>query len=674
LAFLTQTRKTFVRGSLIAAAIVAVVFCVTANTRPLEWLEAGTYDARVRATAKQGDPNIVIIDVDNASFEIMRDHSGWRWPWPRIAWAKTVEHITPGNPRAIVFDAVFSGSQSESGQDEKFAAALKASGVAVLGYSFAAGEVDTNVPLEERWKALQAEASFTPYGVGYPVDPGEQVLDLPLPKLADSAAGMGSITGAFDFDGAVRRVALFSVAGTRAYRTLALRSADLVSGNGNPDARLQHGSFRFTPGVNIPVEGSGNLLLVWHKNAEKYRGTGHEEGAFPYERIPIWDLFCSMPEFHCPPEVPRYPAEYFKNKIVILGVSAAATYDAHPTPFGTVAPGMLAHATAIDNLLHGEAIRPAPLWLGTFAIIGMAALGAGILIRIQSGWWALLAATLAIALYVGACFALFGTAHFWMPVVAPLLALTVSYIASGAVRYTTTGRELRRTRGTLDRYVAPQLVDYVLEHINDVNLAGEKRELTIFFSDVRNFTTLTEGTPPMDLIALLNEYLAAMTEIIFKYEGIVDKFIGDGILAHWGAFTPGKNHALLASQASLEMLERLKELNKKWASEGRSQLAIGIGLNTGDVIFGNVGAGKKIEFTVIGDAVNLAARLESLTKEYKTFIIISEFTLAKLGTMAAVEPLGGVKVKGKTIETQIYALQALVGQPATDAAAVSGSK
>jgi adenylate cyclase len=669
LAFLTQTRKTFVRGALSAAAASAIFFILTANTRPLEWLEAGTYDARARSTAKPGDPNIVIIDVDNASFEILKDNNGWRWPWPRIAWAKLVEHVSPGHPRAIVFDAIYSGSQNENGQDDKFAAAMKASGVVVLGYSFAAGEVDTNVPLEERWKALQSEASFTPYGVGYRVDPAAQVLDLPLQQLADSAAGLGSITGEFDFDGAVRRVPLFSVAGNRAYRTLALRSADLAAGNGNPDARLQRGQFQFKSGMTTPTDNAGNLILVWHRNAAGYQD--REAGSFPYARIPIWNLFCSMPEFHCPPEVQRYPAEFFKDKIVILGASAAGTYDAHPTPFGKVAPGMLAHATAIDNLLHGEAIRPAPSWLGAFAIIAMAALGSGILIRIQSGWWALLSAAVVTAIFVALCFGLFAAIHFWMPMVAPLLALSVSYIASGAVRYTTTGRELRRTRGTLDRYVAPQLVDYVLEHIHDVNLAGEKRELTIFFSDVRNFTTLTEGTPPMELIALLNEYLAAMTETIFKYEGIVDKFIGDGILAHWGAFTPGKNHALLAAQASLEMLQRLKELNEKWASEGRKQLAIGIGLNTGDVIFGNVGAGKKIEFTVIGDAVNLAARLESLNKEYKTSIIISEFTLAKLGTAAVVEPLGGVKVKGKTVETQIYDLQALAGRSAPESAAVA---
>jgi adenylate cyclase len=224
---------------------------------------------------------------------------------------------------------------------------------------------------------------------------------------------------------------------------------------------------------------------------------------------------------------------------------------------------------------------------------------------------------------------------------------------------------LRRTRGTLDRYISPQLVDYVLEHLDSINLAGEKRELTIFFSDVRNFTTLTEKSDPAELIALLNEYLAAMTEIVFAHDGIVDKFIGDGILAYWGAFTPGKNHAELAARAALAMMARLEQLNVKWEAEGREQLAIGVGLNTGDVIFGNVGSGKKIEFTVIGDPVNLAARLESLNKEYKTSIIISEQTLARLDGIARVRPLGGVKVKGKTVETQIFELQGM--QPTTPA-------
>jgi adenylate cyclase len=168
----------------------------------------------------------------------------------------------------------------------------------------------------------------------------------------------------------------------------------------------------------------------------------------------------------------------------------------------------------------------------------------------------------------------------------------------------------------------------------------------------------------MELIKTLNEYLSEMTDVIFKYDGITDKFIGDGILAYWGAFTPGKNHAELASLAALEMLERLKMLNERWRAEGRKELAIGIGINTGEVVFGNVGSGKKIEFTVIGDPVNLAARLESQTKEFGVSLIVSEHTAAKLNGDFQLRPLGGVKVKGKTVETQIFEVQSVAGKAA----------
>jgi len=151
--------------------------------------------------------------------------------------------------------------------------------------------------------------------------------------------------------------------------------------------------------------------------------------------------------------------------------------------------------------------------------------------------------------------------------------------------------------------------------------------------------------------------LAAMTDIIFKYNGIVDKFIGDGILAYWGAFTPEKNHAEDAALAALEMIEQLAQLNQRWQEQGKQPIAIGIGINTGKVVFGNIGKGKKLEFTVIGDAVNLASRLEGLNKEFHTSIVIGEETRLRLGNNMDVRCLGGVKVKGKTIETQVYELR-----------------
>ncbi|MGH9720975.1 MAG: adenylate/guanylate cyclase domain-containing protein, partial [Bryobacteraceae bacterium] len=252
---------------------------------------------------------------------------------------------------------------------------------------------------------------------------------------------------------------------------------------------------------------------------------------------------------------------------------------------------------------------------------------------------------------------------FWLTMSAPMLAAVVSFAVNTAFRYFSVDRELGRTRGTLERYVSPQLVRYVMEHLDSFRFDGEKKKLTVFFSDVRGFTTLTEKSDPVLLLQQLNEYLEVMTDIIFRYDGIVDKFIGDGIMAHWGAFTPDRPNAWLAARASLDMIERLKQLNEKWAGEGRPPMNIGIGLNTAEVIFGNVGAAKKQDFTAIGDGVNLAARLEGANKEYQTNIILSEATLRELGDMATVRPLGSIVVKGKTVGVEIFELKALEDAP-----------
>jgi adenylate cyclase len=340
----------------------------------------------------------------------------------------------------------------------------------------------------------------------------------------------------------------------------------------------------------------------------------------------------------------------------LIGASAAGSLEARATPFSEVTPGFITHAAAIDNLLHHEAVHSVPAWFTTVTIQAMALLGTALVAAMSAAWMNLVSVLLVAVAYWIAAYVALARFHLWIPVIAPVAALGISFGTASLIRFATTGRELRRTRNTLDRYVSPALVNYVLENIDNIKLDGERKELTIFFSDVRNFTTLTEGSEPMELIHLLDEYLHAMTEVIFKYDGIVDKFIGDGILAYWGAFTPGKNHALLAAQASLEMLEKLEELNQKWTREGRKTLRIGIGINTGDVVFGNIGRGRKMEFTVIGDPVNLASRLEGLNKDFGTSIIISEFTYNKLGESARVRPLGSVKVKGKTIETAVFEL------------------
>lgn len=642
-----RARRRFLRGALLAAALSAALVLALAPTRPAEWLEAGSYDARARWAARPGaaDPNIVLIDIDTASFDRLRDKLG-RWPWTRLVWAQVVDHVGKGKPRAIVFDVFFAGASEDANADSAFAAAIHGAGNVVLAYTFSSqDEIEFSTPdtaaIDAKWKLLDREARGGERGefvsvVARPTLP----LNTPLPLLAEAAAGLGAANATVDPDGIIRRVPLWFSAGESSYPSVGMRAAMLASGQS---------AFR------SPRDRDGRLLLRWHGNA-----TSDPElapGLFAYQRIPLRELA-------------NHPSEYFRDKIVIVGASAPGIQDVHPTPFSEVTPGFLAHATAIDNLLRGEGIRPAAPWVLVLAVLVMAALGSALLLRASLGWDVAVALVVAAG-YVALCFFAFARWSYWLPLVAPLAAFSFAFVSTGAVRYATTGRELRRTRGTLDRYISPQLVHYVLEHLDQINLGGERRELTIFFSDVRNFTTMTEKSDPAELIALLNEYLEAMTEIVFEHDGIVDKFIGDGILAYWGAFTPGKNHAELAARAALRMLARVEELNVAWQRQGRQTIAIGIGLNTGEVVFGNVGSGKKVEFTVIGDAVNLAARLESLNKEFGTSIIISEHTLERIRDIAQARALGGVKVKGKTVETQVYELQAIA--PPRSASAAGGA-
>jgi adenylate cyclase len=656
-----RLRALFVKAAFIGALASALLVLAVAHTRALEWLEAGTYDARVRWSADQNkaDKSIVIIDVDDASFNGLKDKLG-RWPWSRRVWSAFVYHLAQGKPRVIAFDSIFGGQENDA-TDQDFADRIRQSGNVVLAYSLS-DSVEIGFEGEDlnlnKLKLLERDSSpSTPRSIGERFDPKQTAYNVPLDILADAAAGLGCVTSIPDVDGVNRRIALQYVIQNKVLRALSLRTTDLANGTNGIFERAGRKAVRASE--SMPVDSAGRMVLLWHG------------GSATYERIPAWKLVASIYPQQFPGNRVYYPPDYFHDKIVLIGASAAGSLEARATPFSEVTPGFITHAAAIDNLLHHEAVRSVPTWFTTVTIVALALLGTALVAAMSAAWMNIVCALLVASVYWIAAYVALARFHLWLPVIAPVAALGISFGTASLIRFATTGRELRRTRNTLDRYVSPALVNYVLENIGNINLDGERKELTIFFSDVRNFTTLTEGSEPMELIHLLDEYLHAMTDVIFKYDGIVDKFIGDGILAYWGAFTPGKNHALLAAQASLEMLEKLEELNQKWTSEGRKTLRIGIGINTGNVVFGNIGRGRKMEFTVIGDPVNLASRLEGLNKDFGTSIIISEFTYNQLGESARVRPLGSVKVKGKTIETAVFELKGFGTGPETlDAEAV----
>lgn len=657
----SSTQRTFLQGVCTAAVVIAALVTALSQISAFQFLEDGSYDARVRWTVRPhgADPDILIVDIDNASFDVLNEKLG-RWPWTRQVWAELVRYVSQGKPRAISLDAIFAGAESPE-VDAQFAESMKTAGNVVIGYSFSPTKMDVVDQSEKSRKASQLqEQAARSNALGETVDANENALNIPDESLQAASAGLGCVNAVPDPDGTIRRVPLQFLYGSRTFSALSVRTFDVASGQAKggfewQDPRSRFGSnYAVRNQLRIPVDDQGRMLLLWKGDS------------FAYTRIPLWQVICSIYPDQCPADVKRYAPEFFHDKIVLLGASASGGSDSHTTPFAEAAPGIVVHAAAIDNLLHGEAVRPTPYWLLVLAIVVLVSAGAVLAYRIPSVAIGSVVLLALLAGYAGLATLVLGRWHLWIPAVAPSVGLILSYFSSAGIRYATTGRELRRTRGVLDRYIAPQLVKYVLDNLESMHLGGDKRELTILVSDVRNFTTMTERSEPTALISLLDDYLTAMTEIIFKHNGIVDKFIGDGILAYWGAFTPGSNHALDAARAALEMLERLKQLNHHWEAQGKEHIAIGIGLNTGTVIFGNVGKGKKIEFTVIGDAVNLTARLESLNKEYGTSIIISEATRERLGDAAQTKPLGGVKVKGKTVETRVYQLLGISGAAAAE--------
>jgi adenylate cyclase len=244
----------------------------------------------------------------------------------------------------------------------------------------------------------------------------------------------------------------------------------------------------------------------------------------------------------------------------------------------------------------------------------------------------------------------------WVNVVYPLLGLFLTYTSLTVYHFMTEERERKKIKGAFSYYVSKSVMNEMLQHPDRLKLGGDKKDLTVLFSDIRGFTSISEGMSPEELVTLLNEYLTVMTDIVFKYEGTLDKYIGDAIMAIYGAPIVRQNHPASACQSALHMMRELETLNKRWLSEGKKPVDIGIGINTGLMMVGNMGSEQRFDYTVMGDAVNLASRLEGANKEYKSHILISETTYDRVKAEFVCMEVDTIRVVGKNIPVRIYQL------------------
>jgi adenylate cyclase len=316
--------------------------------------------------------------------------------------------------------------------------------------------------------------------------------------------------------------------------------------------------------------------------------------------------------------------------------------------------GINLHAAVADDLLSARFLNPPAPAVRVAAVLVSAVL-VGAIASIVPAWWAAAATMVWAGLAGWLATDLFGAGR-WVNVSQPVLAASLALFGGVAYQYFFEGREKRKMKKLFGQYVSKDVFEQLVANPALARLGGQRREMTVLFSDIRGFTTVSERGEPEEIVAILNEYFTQMVAIVFRHKGTLDKFVGDMVMALFGAPLDDPDHADHAVQAALEMIAELAVLNARWKAAGGPELDIGIGINTGPMIAGNIGSEAIMSYTVIGDAVNLGSRLESLNKQYGTRIIISEATRARLKGTYVFNPLGDVVVKGKTHPVQIFEL------------------
>jgi adenylate cyclase len=627
--------KTGKRAGITIAMIVAVTLSIMNiwNFRFFEILEEKTLDMRfnLRGPVAPGTET-VIAAIDEKSINKLG-----RFPWPRSVWGRVVDRLTEEGARVIVFDVFFTEPENVE-SDDLFQRAMMRSGRVILPVVFDFSEAGYKESgfTDRKLDFMTSSGYSLLKNTDEPFDPFRARMVLPtLLRFSSVANSLAHINMIPDGDGTLRWEALAIDYQGDFYAPIGLQAAWLYRGLKKEDLVLDYrGQVRLGDTV-IPTDNHARMLI-------NYRGPN---GTFAmYSLSDILDR--------------TLPAGTFKDKIVLIGATAIGIYDLRVTPFSPNMAGIEKHASVVDNILRGDFIVHTEA--SVVFLIFLFAIVLGVLIP-RLGAKAGAALFLALfAGYLGAVHYLFAAKGIWFNMVYPASALFFGYTSQTAYRFFTEERRARDIRKMFSSYVSKRIVDELIKDPSKAKLGGDRKEITVLFSDIRGFTSFSEKHQPEEVVKLLNEYLGAMTEIVFEHEGTLDKFVGDAIMALWGAPVGQPNHAERAVKCALAMIDRLKQLQAKWAAEGKYVIDIGIGINTGDMVVGNMGAeGKKMDYTVIGDNVNLGARLEGLTRQYNNHIIISEFTYEKVRDIAVVNELGAVTVKGKQKPVVIYDLVGL---------------
>lgn len=613
----------FRRAPLRLHAVLAVLFLVLMGIelfgmRALATAESRLGDVFMRrhATDLVADPGIVVVDVDDASIIAMQEIAGL-WSWPREIHADLIEALAEFQPRAVVFDISFSERDLRRPKsDARLTEALRANPHTYLAAIQMPSLQDT-----QRSPMRELAPAFGTMTKGQP--DASAAIQLPLAVERD-AWRLGLINATADPDGVLRRYRLFSDIDGWQLPSLPARVAVEL-------------------GTTLPTD--GEFLMRWPAGGHK--------------RYPYSELYRLLTE-----QRPMLGADdlhtldrLFRDKVIVIGSSAAGAFDHHLTPLGAGYPGVDVLALAIDNLKNERSVRVAgallPFLLGCALI---AALAASFVRHINP---MLVGAGLGLAtfLVLAAADLMLGRGLL-LPVATPLIFSWAWFLSTALLGFLRERHAREQAVALFRRFLNPNVVQQIVEQGETVeSLSGRTREITVLFSDIRGFTTLSETRPPHEVVALLNRYFERQVEVVFRHGGTLDKFIGDAIMAFWGAPLDDPDHARRAVAAALEMEQTLLEFRRVLEEEGSDvgDFDVGIGVHTGLAVVGFIGAQRKLDYTAIGDTVNLASRVEGLTRGVARVLVTRETVVACDGDAEfAFRHCGAYEVKGRTAAVDLY--------------------
>jgi adenylate cyclase len=601
-----------------------------------------------------------IVDIDEESLKRVG-----QWPWPRTVLADLVKKLSDNGAAAIGFDMVFPEPdrmspanalrfwpQSEAlaglreeverlpSNDQVFAEAI-GEGPVVLGF----------IATPQGGSTPQAKAGFA-HGGDDPglFAPGYAGAAASLPELQEKASGTGSLNWLPEHDQIIRRVPMVVQVDGKLFPSFAADMLRLAQGASTYMVKSSGASSEKAFGENtgivkvrvgdyeVPTEADGEMWIRFAKQAkERY--------------LPAWKVLNG--------DIGKVEIE---GRLAIIGTSAAGLLDLRATPLEASVPGVELHAQAVEQILQGSFLqRPdfaTPAELLYILVLGL--LIAILIYRLGATGSAVLGG-IAVAAVIGVSWYAFSAFGWLVDPVYPAIALTAVYLSGTLFVFLRTERERNRVRNAFGHYMAPALVERLADDPSQLKLGGETRDMTLLFSDVRGFTTISEGLNAEELTHFLNSLFTPLSKIILEEQGTIDKFMGDAVMAFWNAPLDDGEHATHACRAALRIMEEMPQLNERWRSEaearGRSfsPVKIGIGLNTGICCVGNLGSDTRFDYSVIGDNVNVASRLEGQSKTYDVGTIVGESTTARAPDFAFLE-LDLLKVKGKTEATRIFAL------------------